>query len=80
MTKILNYTEARDIAIKLLENEGNITKFCKDHKINYQQLMNFKNVNQLTYQTILQKVLKAYGYTVSKVEKVTYYHLKFPKS
>jgi hypothetical protein len=77
MTKIYSYADARELALKLLQNEASMTKFCEEHGLNYQQLMNFRTGDK-TYQTILTEILKIYGYKVDKIEKVTFFHLKTP--
>jgi len=72
---IINYTEARSIILKRIKGK-NLSAFCKENKIPYQQLMNLKGNPHVPYPSIAKKLLNAIGYTVVKVEKTTLYHLK----
>ncbi|MBN8702756.1 MAG: hypothetical protein J0M08_06810 [Bacteroidetes bacterium] len=76
-TTILDYQKAKKLVKEKLKGE-NLSSFCKTNKINYQQLQNLK-ADDFHYNTTMKKVLSALGYKVSKVEKLTFFHVKKSK-
>lgn len=71
----MEYSGIRQLILKNLKGK-NLSQFCTDNNISYQQFMNFKTNPKNQYLTITKKILKILGCSVIKIEKVTLYHIK----
>lgn len=68
------YEEARKLILKHLKGK-NLTDFCKENKIPYQQVMNFKRNPKIHYHSLAKSMLNSIGIKVNKIEKVTLYYI-----